>query len=147
MTSATADRDTWLRRYHPCDDGGPQLVCFPHAGGSASYFFPLSALLAPDVEVLAAQYPGRQDRRHEPGVESIDALAASLAPLLNRPRERPYAFFGHSMGAVVAYEVCRRMSASGVPGPDLLIASGRRAPSRYRPSDVHRRSDEGLLDE
>lgn len=141
------DHDPWVRRYHPSDRGGPRLVCFPHAGGSATAFHKLSALLAPGIEVLAVQYPGRQDRRSEPGAETIDDLAAAFTAASTAWRDRPYAFFGHSMGAVVAYEVARRLSKEGGPQPVRLFASGRRAPSRFRPGTVHLRDDAGVLDE
>jgi pyochelin biosynthesis protein PchC len=134
--------DRWLRGYHPAAAGAPRLVCFPHAGGSASFFVPVSAALAPGVEVLAAQYPGRQDRYAEPGLTDVGALADALAAELRaRPPART-AFFGHSMGAVVAYEVARRTAV------DHLHVSGRRAPGDQRPEDdVHTRDDDGLLAE
>jgi surfactin synthase thioesterase subunit len=147
MSTSALDQDLWVRRYHPSADGSPRLVCFPHAGGSASFFFKLSALLSPGIEVLAVQYPGRQDRRREPCLETIDGLAESIAEASAGWRTRPYAFLGHSMGAVVAYEVSRRLTRDSAPSPVRLIASGRRAPSRFRHGDVHLRDDEGLLDE
>lgn len=147
MSTSALDQDLWIRRYHPSADDSPRLVCFPHAGGSASFFFKLSALLSPAVDVLAVQYPGRQDRRHEPCARTIDELAASLADASAGWRTRPYAFLGHSMGAVVAYELTRRLHEASLPGPFRLIASGRRAPSVFRPGEVHLRDDEGLLAE
>jgi surfactin synthase thioesterase subunit len=123
------------------------LVCFPHAGGAASYYFPYSLALAPAIEVLATQYPGRQDRRREPLVDSIPALADSIFHALPEPAGPPYAFFGHSMGAVLAFEVARRIQAAGLPMPERLFVSGRSAPSRFRTGDVHLRDDAGLLAE
>ncbi|MEQ0565325.1 alpha/beta fold hydrolase [Amycolatopsis sp. NEAU-NG30] len=140
----TADR--WFRRFHPAPAAKARLVCLPHAGGSASFYFPVSRALAPDVEVLAVQYPGRQDRRQEPFVPTIDGLAEEIARLLGDLGDRPLALFGHSMGAMVAYEVTRRLEASG-PAPVTLFVSGRRAPDRYRDDRVHTRSDEGVLAE
>nr|BAQ21958.1 putative type II thioesterase [Streptomyces versipellis] len=124
-----------------------RLVCFPHAGGSASYFFSLSRTLGPDVEVLAVQYPGRQDRRREPVIDTIAELADRAHGALGGRLDVPFAFFGHSMGAVVAYEVARRIQRESGTGPTHLFASARRAPSRHRDGDVHLRHDEGLLAE
>ncbi|MFI6513271.1 thioesterase II family protein [Streptosporangium sp. NPDC050855] len=134
--------DLWLRRYHPSPRGAVQVVCFPHAGGSASYYHPLSATLAPSAEVLAVQYPGRQDRRGEPLFRGIHPLADRIAEVLLREEERPRAFFGHSMGAIIAFEVARRL---GDRGPGLLFASGRRAPSRDRLETVHLLGENGLI--
>ena len=150
MTTSTVDQldpDLWIRRYQPSAVDSPRLICFPHAGGSASAFVKLAALLAPDVEVLAVQYPGRQDRRNEPCAGTVEDLAASIAATSDAWSTGTYAFFGHSMGAVLAYEVARRLSRDDRPGPVRMFASGRRAPSRLRPETVHQRDDAGLLAE
>ncbi len=122
-------------------------MCLPHAGGSASFFFPLSRALAPAVEVLAIQYPGRQERRHEPAVGNIADLADQVIDALRHTGDRPLALFGHSMGAVVGYEVALRAGEAGLPPPAHLFASGRRAPSRYRDERVHQASDAHLVAE
>jgi surfactin synthase thioesterase subunit len=122
------------------------LVCFPHAGGSASYFFALSRLLAPAVEALAVQYPGRQDRRRENGIDNIPELADRTADALQAWTDRPFAFFGHSLGAVLAFEVARRLQGAGTP-PFWLFVSGRRAPCQHRNENVHLRDDAGVVAE
>jgi surfactin synthase thioesterase subunit len=121
-------------------------VCFPHAGGSASYFYPVAEALAPDIDVVAVQYPGRQNRRHEPCLEDISDLADHVNREL-RAEAAPVAFFGHSMGAIVAFEVARRMERDTGAGPAILFASGRRGPSSYRAENVHQRDDAGLVAE
>jgi pyochelin biosynthetic protein PchC len=148
VTSVAVDRDLWIKTYHPATAGAVQLICFPHAGGSANYFYRLSELLAPNVAVSAVQYPGRQNRQNEPRIESIEEMAAAVAGALTGTLQQPYAFFGHSMGAVVAYETARLLHRDAVPGPAHLIASGRRAPSRLRPSEnIHLRPDDGVINE
>lgn len=146
MSSATHLSGLWLRGFHPSPNASSRLVCLPHAGGSASYFFPVSKALAPDIEVLAAQYPGRQDRRDEPCLESIPELADHIARDLAALTDRPLTLFGHSMGASVGFEVARRLA-----GTDItllgLIASGRSAPSHTWGGDVHLRTDDGILRE
>lgn len=131
MVIRSEDDDLWIRRFHPSPDGAVPLVCFPHAGGSASAYFAFSESLSPSVQVLAVQYPGRQDRRWEaPGrtvAELADAVTAALA---DRPG-RPVALFGHSMGGAIAFEVARRLEARD-RAPVALFVSGRRAPSRHR---------------
>lgn len=138
--------EKWVRRFHPAPDGRARLVCLPHAGGSASFFFPISKALAPAVEVLAVQYPGRQDRRHEPPVDNIPDLADQILDAL-RPDDRPLALFGHSMGAVLGYEVALRMRDAGLPPPAHLFVSGRRAPSSDRGDQVLRVSDAQIVAE
>lgn len=139
--------EKWLRRFRPAPDARARLVCLPHAGGSASFFFPVAKALAPAVEVLAVQYPGRQDRRHEPPIDSIGELADAVLEVLRHVDDRPLALFGHSMGAIIGYEVGLRMAEARLPAPVHLFASGRRAPSRYRDEDVHEASDERLVSE
>lgn len=140
--------DLWIRRYHPAQDSAVRLLCLPHAGGSASFYFPVAQALAPRVEVLAVQYPGRQDRRLEPCVDSIPELADQLLPLVAAQwTDRPLALFGHSMGAALAFELAGLLERAGVV-PAILFASGRRAPSRFLlTDDLHERSDEELLAE
>lgn len=140
MTSATT---SWVRRFRPKPDAATRLVCFPHAGGSASYYLPVARGVPASVDVLAIQYPGRQDRRHEPGIDDIERLADLVTAELADWRDRPLALFGHSMGAMVGYEVARRLERDGTT-PAALIASGRRAPSRHRETSVHRLDDHGL---
>ncbi|MFF4160565.1 thioesterase II family protein [Streptomyces sp. NPDC001678] len=120
----------WFRRYGQAPQDGPRLVCFPHAGGAASAFVPLSRALAPAVDVVAVQYPGRQDRHQEPPVDDITRLADRLADEMSALDDhRPFAFFGHSMGAVLAYETARRLEQRSAPGPERLFLSGRGAPA------------------
>ncbi|WP_327270317.1 alpha/beta fold hydrolase [Streptomyces sp. NBC_01218] len=139
--------DLWIRRFHPSPGAGARLVCFPHAGGSAGFWFALSALLRPRVEVLAVQYPGRQERRAEPPAEDIGTLADALAEVLGPWWGEPPAFLGHSMGAVVAYETARRLTEVTGSGPAALFVSGRRAPSTRREERLHLADDASLLAE
>jgi surfactin synthase thioesterase subunit len=151
MTLSAAESDQWIRRYNPAPEGRLNLVCFPHAGGSAPYYSPVSAALAPSYEVTAVQYPGRQERRHTPCIDDIGELArqahAALAHAGILASGRPVALFGHSMGAVVAFEVARLMERDGGTGPVVLFASGRRAPSRFREDNVHLRDDDGIIED
>src|SRR3712207_5548265 len=142
MAVATAQFEKWVSVFHPAPGDAVRLVCLPHAGGSASFFFPVSKLLTPAVEVLAIQYPGRQTRRHEPGIDSIPVLADEIFAALRHLDDRPLALFGHSMGAVLAYEIALRMRRANLPSPVRLFASGRRAPSRYRDEQVHVGTDD-----
>jgi pyochelin biosynthetic protein PchC len=140
MTTVTG---SWIRRYVAAPDAPRRLVCFPHAGGAASYYRPVAVGIDASVEVLAVQYPGRQDRRRENTVDDIERLADLVVDELVPWCDRPFGLFGHSMGAMVAYEVARRLERRGID-PAVLFASGRRAPSRHRESTVHLLDDAGV---
>jgi surfactin synthase thioesterase subunit len=143
----SAARDRWIRRFHPAPDAPVRLLCLPHAGGSAPFFHPVSAALAPRVEVLAVQYPGRQERRDEPCVQSIARLADRLLQVLADDLDRPLALFGHSMGASLAFELAGLLEQEAGFSPVVLFASGRQAPSRPDVESVHLRGDEELIAE
>jgi pyochelin biosynthesis protein PchC len=147
MTAPSTAQEAWIRRYHRAPGSSVQLVCFPHAGGSASFYFPVSKALSPRVDVCAVQYPGRQDRRSEPPIDNIPELADAVAAAIRPLADRPLAFFGHSMGAVLGYEVALRLERDGASPLTRLYVSGRRAPSRVRAESVHRLDDEGIVAE
>ncbi|MET9296620.1 alpha/beta fold hydrolase [Streptomyces sp. NPDC003077] len=146
MTATNPATSTWLRSYHPAPQARHRLVCFPHAGGSATFFHPVSARLAPEIEVLSLQYPGRQDRRHETAIPDIAGLADRVAAEIGALTGPRPVFFGHSMGAVLAFEVAHRLEQDD-RGPLALVLSGRRAPSTHRVENVHQRDDEGVITE
>lgn len=101
-----------------------KLFCLPHAGAGASAYARWPAAFGPSVEVHAIRLPGREDRIRETPTIDPDALAATLAA----SAAGPYALFGHSMGARLAFEVVRRLRAAGAPLPEVLYVSGCRAP-------------------
>ncbi|MEV4320382.1 alpha/beta fold hydrolase [Actinocrispum sp. NPDC049592] len=137
----------WIRRYHPAPTAAVRLVCLPHAGGSASYFHPVSARFSPQTEVIALQYPGRQDRRHERTITDMHTLADQVTAELLALDPKPTVFFGHSMGAVLGFETIKRLEDGGATGPYTLIASGRRGPSTHRDEQVHDQTDDFLIKE
>jgi surfactin synthase thioesterase subunit len=146
MTGSTNSGGEWVRRFHPSQSSEVRLVCFPHAGGSASYYFPLSDALAPGIETLALQYPGRQDRRSEEPLSSLPELADRAFEALRGWDDRPVIVFGHSLGSILGFEVAHRMQAAGQP-PAWVFASGYPAPSLLRGGDVHLRGEAGIIEE
>ena len=120
-----------------------RLLCVPYAGGGAAIF---RAWRLPDVEILAARLPGRENRLREAPLRTIaemaDHVAAAAMPFAH---ELPVALFGHSMGALVAFELARRLTAGGV-APLLLIVSASAAPSLRRDADpLHALDDDQLI--
>ncbi|MFB8038547.1 thioesterase II family protein [Streptomyces sp. NPDC056004] len=147
MAVPEIDRGLWIRNFHEMPGRKTRLVCLPHAGGSASFFFPVSRALSSELDVVSIQYPGRQDRRQEKCVETIGELARQIVEVLDpRPGGQPIALFGHSLGATLGFEMARLMEERDA-APVHLFASGRRAPSRSRDESVHLRDDEGILTE
>jgi surfactin synthase thioesterase subunit/glycosyltransferase involved in cell wall biosynthesis len=105
----------------------PRLFCFPHAGGGAGQPLALSGWTAVSVRL-----PGRESRLAEAPFERMGPLVAALADHIDCYLDRTFAFFGHSMGAVVAFELARELRRRSRPLPTMLIASGARAPQFRR---------------
>lgn len=149
ITVTTADTSSsWLRRYRPATAAATRLICFPHAGGAASFYRPIAMEFAPAADVLAIQYPGRQDRHREPCVTDIATLADLVADELACLDDGlPAVFFGHSMGAVLAFEVAWRLEQNSTNPPSTVIASGRRGPATTRNETVHLRGDDDIVEE
>jgi surfactin synthase thioesterase subunit len=146
MLAGESGGGRWIRRYRRVPGGVP-LFCFPHAGGAASYFHPWSASLAPGIEVLAVQYPGRENRTVERCVTNIADLADQIHAALGPSLPGTFAFFGHSMGAILAFEVARRIARDQGRGPAHLFVSGRPAPPRRRNRNLHRAANPVLIAE
>ncbi|MFF8771807.1 thioesterase II family protein [Kitasatospora sp. NPDC015120] len=148
LTGAATPARSWLRSFDTAAGGGTRLVALPHAGGSASAFRFLSQALAPDLPVVAVQYPGRQDRFDEPAVTDLHRLADLVVRALEPHLDEPLALFGHSMGASIAFETALRLERLGI-APAALIVSSRTAPGigLGRPDLVHELGDTELLAE
>ncbi|MGK5641571.1 thioesterase II family protein [Streptomyces sp. URMC 126] len=147
MRVTTDENAQWIRRFYPRPDGDVRLVCLPHAGGSATFFHPMARMVPAFADVLCVQYPGRQDRRDEPLIDTVPELADRVFATLLPWADRPLAFFGHSMGASLAFEVARRFEREKGIVAAALFASARRAPSVHREETVHLRDDDGILAE
>jgi pyochelin biosynthesis protein PchC len=137
----------WFRRPRPVASPRARLVCFPHAGGTASFFRSWARLLPAGVELLAVQYPGREDRIAEPLIGELSPLAGQLAAALAPATAQPLVLLGHSLGAKVAYEVAVRLAAQAGPRLSGLVVSGHPGPGRERPGAWHLASDDALCAE
>ncbi|QSQ15448.1 thioesterase II family protein [Myxococcus landrumensis] len=114
-----------------------QLICFHHAGGGASMFRKWAEELPEEIAVSAVQLPGREFRLREPCFTRMEPLIHELVKRLTPRFDLPFAFFGHSMGALVAFELARELRRRGEREPFYLGVSGRIAPqlrSRFRPA-------------
>jgi surfactin synthase thioesterase subunit len=141
---ATMPADRWFRRFGKPVDAQRRLVCFHHAGGGASLFRDWHGSFPADTEVLAAAIPGRETRIAEAPLTELRMLAAALVEVL--PLELPFAFFGHSLGGVVSFELARQLHQRGLPIPQHLFVSACPAPHLCRRETSRAQmSDEELL--
>jgi surfactin synthase thioesterase subunit len=109
---------------------GLDLFCFPHAGASATVYARWRRRLPEWLQVRPVELPGRGARIQELPYTDLDALADLLAGELIPQIGRPYALFGHSLGALLAFEVAHRLTSCRAAGPQALFVSGTHAPTR-----------------
>lgn len=108
-------------------------MCFPYAGAGANIYRGWVDLLPPSIELVVAQYPGRQDRYNEPFISDMAALADEIGRDVSGI-DAPMAFFGHSLGATIAFEVALRLRPR-FPLPIVrLFVSARKAPADCHPN-------------
>jgi medium-chain acyl-[acyl-carrier-protein] hydrolase len=105
-----------------------RLFCFPYAGGSAIIYRSWAESLPTYYEVVAVQLPGRGNHANVPPFDDMPPLVRALAPALLPHLDRPFAFFGHSMGALIGFELAQLLRREGRRGPLKLFGSGCRAP-------------------
>jgi medium-chain acyl-[acyl-carrier-protein] hydrolase len=125
------EADSWIRRRQPEANEAEavvRVICFHHGGGGASSFNGWYRLLPPEVDMVRVQLPGREDRLKEQLIGHIDAVVAGVVPQLAPLFDRPVAFYGHSLGAIIAFEAIRELRRNGHGLPKALFVSGRRAP-------------------
>lgn len=129
MSTTTSAK--WLRRLRPSAEPELRLVCLPYAGGSAGAFLSWVPRLPAWIELYAVQYPGRLDRIEDPCIDDIRLLADEIAVAVESLTDRPLALFGHSMGAMIAYEVALRMEERADSWLSALLVSGQRPPHQF----------------
>jgi medium-chain acyl-[acyl-carrier-protein] hydrolase len=122
------------------------LFCLPYAGGGGSVFRQWVARLNRIAEVCPVLLPGREARFRERPFKRMEPLVAALREGLSAHLDRPFAVFGHSMGALIAFELCRALEREGV-SPACLLVSGSRPPhASFSDADVHGLPDDAFLD-
>jgi surfactin synthase thioesterase subunit len=138
----------WVYRPRPPARVDTRLVCLPYAGGSAQIFARWGRALPAGVDLCAVQLPGRANRHAEPAYRDVRALVPALAAGLRPWLDAPFVLLGHSMGAILAFELTRFLRRHQQPMPQWLIVSGCRAPQlplRSRP--LHDLPEAELIDE
>ncbi|KTT03106.1 hypothetical protein SB14R_18175 [Pseudomonas oryzihabitans] len=141
-------RDTWFIR-RTVSDPRLRLFCFSHAGGTAADYLPWHPHLGPHLELCAVQLPGRGSRIAERPRNDLPQLVAELVQVLNAADDGlPFAFFGHSLGALLAFELSHALRDHGLALPIQLFASGCAAPSVSRLTPpLHQLDNKQLLEQ
>lgn len=135
----------WLLR-QPDARRSFRLYCFSYAGGSASSYLPWQAALDPAIEVCAVQLPGRGPRLAESPMRSLALLIDTLAQIIPHQDDLPFAFFGHSLGGLVAFELARHCQRHHLAMPEHLFVSASNAPQCRPPGRrLHELDDAGLI--
>jgi medium-chain acyl-[acyl-carrier-protein] hydrolase len=129
MNATTQSKfNAWVSCPRPNPNAKVRLFCFPYSGAAANIFYPWADVLPPSWELCPVQLPGRGNRMSEPLATrlepQVEAVAGGIAPYL----DKPFAFFGHSMGALISFELARHLRRSGAPLPLHLFVSGHEAP-------------------
>ena len=149
MTAAPIKANPWLLRFAPRPAARLRLFCFSYAGAGGAMYRAWLDAVPPSIELCAVQLPGRESRFREPAFTSMQQLVGELAPALSPALDKPYALFGHSMGALVAFELARTLqSLPQVAQPTHLLVSGRKAP--HLPEDdapMHALPDDAFIAE
>lgn len=129
--------DTWL--YEPATvPGAVRLFCFPYAGGGTADYAKWPSELGPEVEVCVLQLPGRGKRLFDEPFFDMESLVERLVLVLAQRLDKPFAFFGHSMGALLAFEIARALRRKQMPQPSSLWVSGSEGPqTRSQKKHLH----------
>jgi medium-chain acyl-[acyl-carrier-protein] hydrolase len=146
MRPASSTAKRWIVRTKPSPRARVRLFCFPCGGVGASPYKQWPEALGPLFDVCALHPPGREARRSEATITEIarymDEVMEAVRPLL----DKPFALFGHSVGALVVFELARRLRREGAPMPLHLFVSGRHAPQWVMAEKAHSLPDAAFVD-
>jgi medium-chain acyl-[acyl-carrier-protein] hydrolase len=142
------DRSKYFSRPKKIDCPRARLIAFPYAGAGAVAYHQWASLLPADIELISIQYPGRGRLRNMSPCASIEELAAEACKTVLLFTDKPFYFFGHSMGGRVAFQTIRLLTRSGKHLPKAFIASACEAPSSEpdRKPSLHTLPDEQFID-
>jgi surfactin synthase thioesterase subunit len=129
-----ASHNEWVVRYRPNPQAHLRLFCLPYAGGGASLYRPWLEALPPDIELCGIQLPGRESRLGESAYTRLIPLVQTLAEALIPYLDKPFAFYGHSMGALISFELARQLRMAHNKHPVSLYLAAFRAPQLPNPN-------------
>ncbi|NEP15070.1 MAG: thioesterase [Symploca sp. SIO2C1] len=142
------EKNPWLPNLKPNSQAHLRLFCFPYAGGGTPIFRLWANELPSQIEVCPVQLPGRGTRLREPPFTEISPLVQALMEVLPPYLDRPFAFFGYSMGGLISFELTRELRRQNFPIPSQLFIACRRAPQIPYPKPfTHQLSDAEFLED
>jgi len=142
----TATTNAWINIPKPNAQARVRLFCFPYAGGGAFEYRAWAYGVPPEVEIGAIQLPGREARLRETPFTKLHELCETLAQALAPYLDKPFAFFGHSLGAFITFELIRQLRRQNRALPVRLFVSGARAPQIPNPyPPVYHLPDDELI--
>lgn len=125
---ATYGSNSWFGSFKPNPGAQARLFCFPYAGGSAAIYQGWAEQLPAPIDVCPVHLPGRGVRVKEEAYTRVSDLVRDLTPAILPLLDKPYAFFGHSMGGLISFELARELRRQNAPAPAHIFISGRKAP-------------------
>ncbi|MEH2244084.1 thioesterase II family protein [Nostoc sp.] len=144
----TPSFNSWVICPQPNPQANLRLFCFPYAGGNSAIFRTWPNNLPSNVEVCAVEYPGRGRQIQSAPLTRLEPLVEAIAPILIPYLDKPFAFFGHSMGGLVSFELTRLLCSKYSLTPFHLFISARRAPQiPLTKPPLHVLSDPDLINE
>ena len=138
--------DDGFYRFPGRPNAGLRLFCFPYAGGNAQVFEDLADALPSEIETIGIDYPGRRSRFGEEPVHKLDLLVADLARSICPYLDRPFAFYGHSNGALVAYEMAKIVPRLYYRSPNHVILGAKRSPVLGPETPLHTLPDDEFIE-
>lgn len=148
MQNMQSTNNKWFAYMKPNPAARLRLFCLPYAGGSASIYRTWGNQFPDTIEVCPIELPGRGARLREASEANFQALVETLADAITPWLDKPYVLFGHSMGALIGFELARLFRVKKITGPLHFIASGHTAPQipgRHRP--IHNLPDNEFIEE
>ncbi|EBI6201050.1 thioesterase [Salmonella enterica subsp. enterica serovar Infantis] len=139
--------ELWVMRETGQDQREKRLFCFPYAGAGASVYRDWATHVPENVQICRIQLPGRENRLNEPAFTQLEPLVSRLleamAPLIT---DKQFVLFGHSMGGILVFELCRRLAQQGGPLPEKVFLSATRPPHLADPSPLHHLPDPEFIE-
>jgi surfactin synthase thioesterase subunit len=136
--------ETWIRG--PLAGSGTPVFCFPYAGGGTAAFRSWRSPAPEGLRILPVRLPGREDRISEPAPRRIADLTEPLAEAVTEAADGPFAFFGHSVGALLAFELARELRRRGATEPAHLFVAACQPPHALPPTRLHDLPREELVE-